>query len=163
MRRVRLAALIAVVAMTCLVSVATGAARVGPAIFKTGTYKAKIGTTKFNITLKRAKCGGASKLCVVLPVTPVIQCPGPAISSGGVEANFATAVALPASGKLTERVPASASNPGLPPATGQTTFSVAFTRKGAASGYFELNLTADVGGTSLPCTSGKVRFTAKLN
>ena len=154
--------MIGIAAVACLVSVATAAAHARPATFKTGTYKAKTGATKFSITLKRAKCGHASNLCVVLPVTPVIQCRGPAISSGGVKANFATAVALSASGKLTQRVPATASNPGLPPAHGQTTFSVAFTRNGAASGYFELNLTANLGGNSLPCTSGKVRFTAKL-
>lgn len=160
MRRVWLVRLIAV--MGCMTSLTVAAAHAASASFKTGSYKANIGAKKFSITLKPGRCGGASKLCVALPVTPVIQCHGPAISSGGVEARFATPVALPASGKLTQRAPATASNPGLPPAHGQTTFSVAFTRKGTASGYFELSLTANLGGNSLPCSSGKVRFTAKL-
>jgi hypothetical protein len=41
-------------------------------------------------------------------------------------------------------------------------FSVAFTKKGTATGYLELNMTIAFGDASVPCASGKVPFTAKL-
>ncbi|HEX4482248.1 MAG TPA: hypothetical protein VH081_00550 [Solirubrobacteraceae bacterium] len=54
--------------------------------------------------------------------------------------------------------------PGAPPTTGQSSFSVAFTKKGTATGYVEVNLMIATTPTEapIPCSSGKVPFTAKL-
>jgi hypothetical protein len=176
MRRFRLAALMGTTAMgtaalVCLTSAVPAVAHAKPKpAFKVGTYQAKssgslysITPPKFNITLKRAKCGKASGLCVSLPVMPSIECKG-AVTSADALGNFATAVALPPSGNLTQRMAVTGAPvvPGAGPSPGQSTFSVAFTKKGTASGYFELNLTFNVQGTSIPCVSGKVPFTAKL-
>jgi hypothetical protein len=52
---------------------------------------------------------------------------------------------------------------GSPPsAPGSSVFSVAFTKKGTATGYLELNMTITFGTATVPCASGKVPFTAKL-
>ncbi len=59
---------------------------------------------------------------------------------------------------------ASAVVPGASLTTGQSSFSVTFTKKGTASGYVEVNLMIAAGPTQapVPCSSGKVPFTAKL-
>jgi hypothetical protein len=172
MRRILLVASmgIAVVAMPAGAVAAHGRAKPKSAAFKTGTYNAKVGTQKFAITLKRATCNSApyqststTHLCVALPVSPPIDCIGPANDESPL-GSFVTPVQLPPSGKLTQQtaVTSAAAIPGGPPTMGQSSFSVAFTKKGTASGYIEQNLTLLIGKATLPCMSGKVPFTAKL-
>jgi hypothetical protein len=147
-----------------------------PASVKTGTYKAKSGGTRitftppqFNITLKRTKCTSASgqgtpalHLCVALPITPQVECTGPLTASDSL-GSFLTPVALSSSGKITEHMAVTTPGlPGSPASTGQATFSVTFTKKGTASGYIEETLSQTFGTEVIPCTSGKVPFTAKL-
>jgi hypothetical protein len=170
MRRIRLATLVGTAVAVGAMGVAAVVAEAKPATFKVGTYKAKsagghVGFTpsQFNVTLKRAKCGGASGLCVALPTTPAVECTGPTPTSDSL-GSFSALVTLPSSGKVTEHTAVTGPPPlpGLPASMGQATFSVTFTKKGTATGYFEQSLTFDVQGQSLPCTSGKVMFTAKL-
>ena len=108
---------------------------------------------------------GKLQLCVALPKSPAILCnggPGYTFRVG----NFATPVALPGSGKVTENAPFTV--PGALLAgeakTGQSAFSIAFKKNGTASGYVEVDFTYPlIGGQSVPfkCT-GKVSFTGKL-
>jgi hypothetical protein len=170
MRRIRLAALVGTAIVVGATGVTAVVAEAKPATFKAGTYKAKnagarttFTPAQFNVTLKRAKCGGGSGLCVALPTTPAVECIGPTATSDSL-GSFATPVALPKSGKVSEHTAVTGPPPlpGLPASMGQATFSVTFTKKGTATGYFEQSLTFDVQGQSLPCTSGKVLFTAKL-
>lgn len=168
MRRILLVALVgtAVVALPAN-AIAKGHAK--PATYKTGTYKAKAGEAKFNITLKRASCASvpgqgksALHLCVALPSSPTIQCLGAAPAEIPL-GSFVTPVGLPNSGKVTQQtaVTAGPAIPGGAPTTGHSIFSVTFTKKGTATGYLEQNLTLSAGTASLPCV-GKVPFTAKL-
>jgi hypothetical protein len=138
--------------------VAFGKPKPKPPTYKTGTYSAKLGPemTKFNFTLKRASCvvaPGQAKsslhLCVALPVSPVADCTVPI--------NFETAI-----GSFVAPVTAPAAFPGGAPTPGQSSFSVAFTKKGTASGYVELNLQITFGLQVAPCSTGKIPFTAKL-
>jgi hypothetical protein len=143
-----------------------------PLTYKTGTYSAKLGPelTKFNFTLKRASCAvapGQAKsslhLCVALPVSPVADCTVP-INFETAIGSFVAPVQLPTSGKLTQQAPvtAPAAFPGGAPTPGQSAFSVAFTKKGTASGYVELSLQITAGSQTVPCATGKIPFTAKL-
>jgi hypothetical protein len=170
MRRIRIAALMGIAVVVAAMGVAAVVAEAKTATFKAGTYKVKSATgrvtftpSQFNITLKRAKCGGATGLCVVLPKTPEVQCIGPAPTSDSL-GSFATPVALPSSGKVTQHMAVTGPPPvpGEPASMGQALFSVTFTKKGTATGYFEQSLTFNLQGQSIPCTSGKVPFTAKL-
>jgi hypothetical protein len=172
MRRILLVASmgIVVVVMPASAVAAHGKAKPKPAAFKTGTYSAKVGVQKFNITLERATCANApyqntstTHLCVALPSSPPINCVGPANDESPL-GSFATPVQLPASGKLTQKttVTSGPAIPGGSPTTGQSSFSIAFTKKGTASGYIEQNLTLLIGTATIPCMSGKVPFTAKL-
>jgi hypothetical protein len=178
MRRILLVALLGVTVVALPGSaVAAKKHHAKPATFKTGTYKAKVGagattSAPFNITLKRASCPSAPgqgtsslHLCVALPASPIAACSVPVnfeVPLGG----FMAPVALPTSGTLTQQAPVTAPGvvPGAPPTTGQSSFSVTFTKKGTASGYLELNLEIAVTPTQplIPCSSGKVPFTAKL-
>jgi hypothetical protein len=137
---------------------------------KVGTYKAKAGTVAFNITLKKASCAAAgpgasaSHLCVSLPVSPEVQCTG-AVPSASQIGDYSKPIALSPAGTALAHstVPGLVSVPGAavgPP--GNSVFSVAFTKKGTATGYLELNMTIVFGSASVPCASGKVPFTAKL-
>ena len=133
-----------------------------PATYKVGTYKGKLGSEQFSLSLKRAQCAGKLQLCVSLPVAPQnATCSGP-VAGGGAIGPFTTPVPLPSSGKVTEQTPltqsTSANGIGQSKQSGLT---VTFTKKGTASGYFELNLSESVQGSTLPCV-GKVAFTAKL-
>ncbi len=159
MRRVRLAVLLVTAVAALLTSAAAASAK--SAAFKTGTYKLKP-AGGYTVTLKHATCGGKRQYCVALPKSPAITCTGPADETERV-GNFATPVALPSSGKLTEHTPITRPLPiaGAPPQTGQSTFSITFKRNGTASGYVEVSLVAMVGGQSIAC-SGKVSFTGKL-
>jgi hypothetical protein len=140
-----------------------------PATFKTGTYKAKAGTTQFNITLKHGNCAsapGQSKsplgLCVSLPVSPTVQCTVPIIDESQL-GSFVAPIQLPSSGKLTQQTTVTQGPivPGGGPATGQSTFSVAFKKNGTASGSLAQTLMLSVGTQTVPCTASE-SFTAKL-
>ncbi|MCW2971097.1 MAG: hypothetical protein JWO23_2224 [Solirubrobacterales bacterium] len=158
MRRVPLVVALGAAVVALLTSAAGATAK--SATFKTGTYKLK--PAGYTVTLKHARCGGKLQLCVALPTSPKITCTGPANEPVRV-GNFATPVALPSSGKVTEHAPITRTSPipGAPAETGQSAFSVAFKKNGTASGYVEVSLVALVGGHSIPC-SGRVSFTAKL-
>jgi len=178
MRRILLVALVGMTVVALPGSaVAAKKHHAKPATFKTGTYKAKVGagattSAPFNITLKRASCPSAPgqgtsslHLCVALPASPIAACSVPInleVPLGG----FMAPVALPTSGTLTQQAPVSPGPvvPGAAPTTGQSTFSVTFTKKGTASGYLEVNLEIATTPTQplVPCSSGKVPFTAKL-
>jgi hypothetical protein len=163
MRRILLIALLGTAVVALLSS--TAAAKPKPATFKVGAYKAKAkvgSTTPFKITLKRAKCGGKLQFCVALPTSPTVTCTGPLSEEPSV-GNFATPVALPSSGKVTEHAPLTGAPPfpGATAPTGQSAFSVTFTKNGTASGFLEVSLASLVQGQALACT-GKASFTAKL-
>jgi hypothetical protein len=175
-RTISAALLVAAALLVVLVPASAGAAKkkkhhaAAPAAIKTGTYKAKAGTVAFDITLKKASCAAAgpsastSHLCVSLPVSPEIQCSG-AVPSGSQIGDYSKPIALsPAGAALAHSsVPGVVSVPGSPPsAPGSSVFSVAFTKKGTATGYLELNMTITFGTATVPCASGKVPFTAKL-
>ena len=179
MRRIRLAALVCTAIAVCLTSAATAGAhaKAKPAGIKTGTYNVKLPVSppseaqKFNITLKKTKCAAAPgpgtsalHLCVSVLTSPRLGCTTP-VSMENPLASFLTPVALPASGKLIEHgsVTEGPPVPGGEPETGEGTFSIAFTKKGTASGYIEQNLTYSAGQEhGLRCDSGKIPFTAKL-
>jgi len=173
MRRILLVALLVVMAAAVSTS-AAAAKRHKPATYKTGTYKAVLSPeqTKFNLTLKRASCASAAgqaksslHLCVALSTPPIGACHTPVNLEVPLSV-FAAPVQLPSSGKLTRQAPVTAPGvlPGAPETTGQSTFSVAFTKKGTATGYLEINMMITVLPTQppVPCSSGKVPFTAKL-
>lgn len=157
------------VAFVALLTSAAGATAKSAA-FKTGTYKLNR-TSDLppggTVTLKHAQCGGKLQFCVALPKSPAILCKGGPYESYRT-GNFATLVALPSSGKVTEQAPFSVdlAPPGQSPlnATGQSVFSIAFKKNGTASGYFTESLTYPLLSTqSVPETcSGKASFTAKL-
>jgi hypothetical protein len=177
MRRILLVALLGMTVAVVPAGVAVAKRHSKPATFETGTYKAKLGagattTAPFSITLKRASCPSAPgqgtsslHLCVALPASPIAACSVPInfeVPLGG----FMAPVALPTSGKVTQQATVSPGPavPGAAPTTGQSTFSVTFTKKGTASGYIEVNLEIATTPTQplVPCSSGKVPFTAKL-
>jgi hypothetical protein len=176
MRRILLLVLLGTVTAALPTTVAFGKPKPKPKpkppTFKVGTYNAKLGpeATKFNVVLKRATCAAApgqakssQHLCVALPVSPSAACTTPVPVENPI-GSFVAPVQLPTSGKLTEQAPvtAPAALPGEPLTTGQSSFSVTFTKKGTATGYIELNLLLTVQSHTYPCPSGKVPFTAKL-
>ncbi len=136
-----------------------------PGAIKTGTYKATALATglvaangtaveQFNITLESGNVAVPNAPYIVLATPARFELP---LSS------FATPAALPSSGTLTEHAPTTADTvPGAPPATGQNTFSVTFSKDGTASGYFEATMTFVVGTETVTETPVKVPFTAKL-
>jgi hypothetical protein len=173
MRRILLLASLSVAVVAVTTSAAVAKPKRKPLTYKVGTYNAKVGvgSTKFTITLKRATCPGApgqakssSHLCVVLPVSPGVECNGPVPTESPI-GSFVAPVQLPNSGTVAQQAPITTGSavPGGPPTTGQSTFSVTFTKKGTATGYLEESLTlASSSNQTFPCTSGKVPFTAKL-
>ena len=173
MRRIMLVALAAVAALA--VPASAGAAKkkkhhAAPSAIKTGTYKAKVGATAFNITLAKAKCtttpgqgAPVTHLCVSLPAAPELECHIP-VNVRSSLGSYSTPVALSSAGTATEKMAVSGPPPvpGAPPSSGTSAFAVTFTKKGTATGYLELNLTMTLGTQIVPCASGKVPFTAKL-
>jgi hypothetical protein len=161
--------LIALFGISVMVLPSTAVAKSKPPSFKLGTYKAKAGFATFNITLKRGTCAVAAgqsksslKLCTAVPVSPIIVCPIPIVIENPI-GNFAAAVQLPTSGKLSRKAPIAplASFPGAAPTTGESTFSVTFTKKGTASGSIAESLIENFGTSTQPCTV-TTPFTAKL-
>ncbi|HTZ87523.1 MAG TPA: hypothetical protein VMB05_12720 [Solirubrobacteraceae bacterium] len=137
----------------------------GGSSFKTGTYKGSVGPQKIAFTVKRASCGGKTQLCVTLSKAPTsISCSGPAAEGGGPFGPLSGSVALPANGKVTQHTPVSEKT-FPPPAnlkeTKKTGFTATFTKKGAVSGVFEMDVVQIEEGGSAPCT-GREKFTAKL-
>ena len=176
MRRIVLVSLLGIIVVALSAGSAYGKPKPKPPMYKTGTYKAKVGAgptaqSPFNITLKRASCASAPgqaksslHLCVALPVSPTVGCTVPLNLEVPV-GSFVAPVQLPTSGKVTEQAPVTpfAVVPGSPPTTGQSTFAVSFTKKGTASGYIEITMKVAATPTeSFPCSTGKVPFTAKL-
>lgn len=175
MYRLSLTALLSAAILIVPASAAASRHRAKPATFKAGTYSAKTPASpevqKFNITLKKSTCAAAPgqgtsplHLCVSLVGSPLLTCTAPLHEENPL-ASFLTAVALPASGKLIEHAPATGPAPALggEPESGEAIFSVTFTKKGAATGYLEQNLTYTFGNQSgLMCNSGKLAFTAKV-
>jgi hypothetical protein len=160
----RLVALMGLAFVALLTSAAGATAK--SAAYKIGTYKLK--PAGYTVTLKRTTCGGKVQLCVALPKSPSIQ------TKGGPETiqrigNFATPVALPASGKVTEHAPTPGPElePGVPCSAtpgcmaGQSVFSVAFKKNGTLRGYVEVSVTEVIGGRTLS-ESGKISFTGRL-
>jgi hypothetical protein len=141
--------------------VGTAAATATSTAFKTGTYKLK--PAGYTVTLKHARCAGKLQFCVALPKSRAILCKGGPNDNLVRVGNFATPVALPSSGKVTERAPISEppTVPAGPPSTGKSAFSIAFKNNGTASGYIEVSLKGVIGPESISC-SGKMSFTAKL-
>jgi hypothetical protein len=173
MRRILLVALLGTVTAGFFTGAALAKPKSKPATFKTGTYSAKVGPEKqkLSLTLKRANCASAPgqaksplHLCLAMPASPKVGCTMPV--NFEVPLGFTAPVQLPSSGKVTQQAPIAPVEafPGSPPTTGQSTFAVTFTKKGTASGYFEVNLMIATTPTEppVPCSSGKVPFTAKL-
>ncbi len=159
MRRALLVVVLGAWSIALLTSAAGATAK--SAAFKTGTYKLK--PAGYTVTLKHGECGGKLQLCVALPKSPPLACESPGYLPARV-GNFATPVALPSSGKLTQHAPITAEEPavpGTPLPTGQSTFSIAFEKNGTARGYMEVSFVIMIANQSLPC-SDKVSFTAKL-
>jgi hypothetical protein len=172
MRRILLA--VVLLCSACALTASVAVAKPKPLTYETGTYSAKAGSaaTKFNIVLKRASCASAPgqaksslHLCVSVPTSPIAGCSVP-IDLEVPLSGFTAPVQLPTSGKLIEQasVNVGAVVPGAAPTTGQSSFSVAFTKKGTASGYVEASMMIETtpGQAAVPCSSGKVPFTAKL-
>jgi len=158
---------ISVVVLLCILAAAlsanAAAAKSQPATYKVGNYKGSSSGGKFSFSLKRARCGGKLQLCVSLTLAPgSVSCSGRAGNGGAGIGPLTAPVALPPSGKVSEKTPVTqkAFSGGLTE-TRQSGFSVTFTKKGTASGTFELNIAEIEEGVSLPCT-GKAPFTAKL-
>jgi hypothetical protein len=174
MRRTATAVLLCIAVLAITAGPAGAKPKPKPPTIKVGTYKAKVAGVAFNIKLAKTKCTTtpgqgtpAIHLCVSLPTSPEIACQGPALIQGSV-GSYATPVALSGAGAATQKMSITAPPPvvGAPPSSGTSAFSVAFTKKGTATGYLELNLTITLGEQSfqqsVPCASGKVPFTAKL-
>jgi hypothetical protein len=173
MRRGMLAVLVGVAVVglpaSAMATSSHGKPKPKPPTFKPGTYKAKSGTSQFNITLKAGTCAPVPgqpksplKLCVALPVSPPVACTVPVNVENPI-GSFVAPVQLPTSGKVTEQAPIVpfALVPGAPPSTGQSTFSVTFTKKGTASGSLAETLALSFGTEMIPCTAG-ASFTANL-
>ena len=145
------------VVFVALLTSAAGATAKSAGAFKTGTYKVMSRANQLppggTVTLKHAQCGGKLQYCVALPKSPAIlgaECPEP-LRVG----NFATPVALPSSGKVTEHAPTPGPElePGVPCSAtpgcmaGQSVFSVAFKKNGTLRGYVEVSVAEAIGGT----------------
>jgi hypothetical protein len=166
MRRILLIALLSMTGAALLASTAAAKPKhkPKPLTYKVGTYKAQVpGEAPFSIVLKRASCGGKLQFCVSLPISPEVQCLGPVLEEVPV-ASFVALIPLPSSGKVTQQGPITGS-PTVPGETtiptGQSGFSVTFTKKGTATGLLEVSLAVSIQGTPTPC-AGKKPFTAKL-
>jgi hypothetical protein len=149
---------------TAALGTATAGAK-GQSSYKVGTYKGTFSSQKISLTVKRARCGGKTQLCVTLTkAISGISCEGPAGSGGGPFPPLTATVPLPSSGKVSEHSPLTEKTY-PPPAnfkeTVKTGFTATFTKKGTVSGVFELDVVQIEEGGSFACT-GREKFTAKL-
>ncbi len=144
----------------------SGAAAIAKtATYKTGTYSGTFSSQKISLTLKRARCGGKTQLCVTLTkAISSVSCEGPAGEGGAAFVPIAASVPLPPSGKVTAHTPVTEKTY-PPPANFKETkkngFTATFTKKGTVSGVFELDVLQIEAGGSFACT-GREKFTAKL-
>jgi hypothetical protein len=141
------------------------AAMAKPATYKTGTYSGAFSSQKISLTVKRARCGGRTQLCVTLTkAISSVSCEGPAGGGGAAFVPLTASVPLPSSGKVSEHTPIT-EKIYPPPAnfteTRTSGFTATFTKKGTVSGVFELDVVDIEAGGSFPCT-GREKFTAKL-
>ena len=163
-RTTTLLALCAALAMTAAVSTATAGAK-AQSSYKLGTYRGTFLSQKIALTVKRARCGGKTQLCVTLTkAISGISCEGSAGSGGAPFVPLTAPVPLPSSGKVSEHTPVT-EKIYPPPAnfteTKKNGFTATFTKKGTVSGAFELDVVQIEGGVSSSCT-GREKFTAKL-
>ena len=163
-RMVVVTALCATLVMTAALGTATAGAK-GQSSYKTGTYKGTFSSQKISLTVKRARCGGKTQLCVTLTkAISSISCEGSAGSGGAAFVPLPASVPLPSSGKVSEHTPVT-EKIYPPPAnfteTRKNGFTATFTKKGTVSGVFELDVVDIEGGVSSSCT-GREKFTAKL-
>ena len=146
-------------------ALASGTALAKTATYKTGTYNGTYSSQKISLTVKRARCGGRTQLCVQLTkAISSVSCEGPAGEGGAAFVPLTAAVPLPSSGKVSAHTPITEkSYP--PPANFKETkkngFTATFTKKGTVSGVFELDVVQIEAGGSFACT-GREKFTAKL-
>jgi hypothetical protein len=163
-RTTSLLALCAALAVTAALGAAAAGAK-GQASYKVGTYKGTFSTQKISLTVKRARCGGRTQLCVTLTkAISSVSCEGSAGSGGAAFVPLTAAVPLPSSGKVSEHTPVTEKT--YPPPANYTEtrkngFTATFTKKGTVSGVFELDVVDIEGGISSSCT-GREKFTAKL-
>jgi hypothetical protein len=161
-RTVGLSALCAI-AIALAASSATAMAKT--ATYKTGTYNGMFSSQKISLTVKRARCGGKTQLCVTLTkAISSVSCEGPAGEGGAAFVPLTASVPLPSSGKVSEHTPVT-EKIYPPPAnfteTRKNGFTATFTKKGTVSGVFELDVMNIEAGGSFACT-GREKFTAKL-
>jgi hypothetical protein len=159
-----LCAVLAALVATAALGTATAGAK-GQSSFKAGTYTGTFSSQKISFTLKRARCGGKTQLCVTLTkAISSVSCEGPAGEGGAAFVPIIAAVPLPSSGKVSEHTPIT-EKIYPPPAnfteTRKNGFSATFTKKGTVSGVFELDVLQIETGGSFACT-GREKFTAKL-
>jgi hypothetical protein len=159
-----LTALCATLAMTAAIGTTAAAAK-GQSSYKTGTYSGMFSASKISLTVKRARCGGRTQLCVTLTkAISSVSCEGSAGSGGAAFVPLPASVPLPSSGKVSEHTPVT-EKIYPPPAnfteTRKNGFTATFTKKGTVSGVFELDVVDIEGGVSSSCT-GREKFTAKL-
>lgn len=159
-----LTALCAVLVMAAALGTATAGAK-GQSSYKTGTYNGTYSSQKISLTLKRARCGGRTQLCVTLTkAISSVSCEGSAGSGGAAFVPITAAVPLPSSGKVSEHTPVT-EKIYPPPAnfteTRKNGFTATFTKKGTVSGVFELDVVDIEGSVSSSCL-GREKFTAKL-
>ncbi len=146
-------------------ALASSTALAKTATYKTGAYNGTYSSQKISLTVKRARCGGKTQLCVTLTkAISSVSCEGPAGEGGAAFVPLTAAVPLPSSGKVSEHTPITEkSYP--PPANFKETkkngFTATFTKKGTVSGVFELDVVQIEAGGSFACT-GREKFTAKL-
>jgi hypothetical protein len=165
MRRITsMLALCTALAVPAALGTTTAGAK-GQSSYKVGTYKGTFSSQKISLTVKRARCGGKTQLCVTMTKAITgISCEGPAGSGGGPFPPLTASVALPSSGKVSEHSPLTEKTY-PPPAnfkeTVKTGFTATFTKKGTVSGVFEMDVLQIEAGGSFACT-GREKFTAKL-
>jgi hypothetical protein len=163
-RTTTLLALCAALAMAAAVSAAAAGAK-AQSSYKLGTYKGTFSSQKISLTVKRARCGGRTQLCVTLTkAISSVSCEGSAGSGGAAFVPLPASVPLPPNGKVSEHTPVT-EKIYPPPAnfteTKKNGFTATFTKKGTVSGVFELDVLQIEQGGSFACT-GREKFTAKL-
>lgn len=163
-RTTTLLALCATLAMTTAIGTTAAAAK-GQSSYKTGTYNGTFSSQKISLTVKRARCGGRTQLCVTLTkAISSVSCEGSAGFGGAAFVPLPASVPLPSSGKVSEHTPVT-EKIYPPPAnyteTRKNGFTATFTKKGTVSGVFELDVVNIEEGVSSSCT-GREKFTAKL-
>ena len=101
-RTTSLLVLCAALVVSAAVDMAPAEAK-GSSSFKVGTYSGADGTQKISLTVKRARCGGKTQLCVTLSKgISSVSCEGSAGEGGAAFVPITAMVPLPSSGKVSE-------------------------------------------------------------